>query len=644
MTENHTVRRTAAARPLPRGPAAFFASPEWRLALFAVGGTAVTYLGVGAVWDACRPDSIDWQVYLALLAVLAALRLPLYLAWQHWHLAAPQPRLEERLRRVGTAVSSAGLFAFAVDLICGGLTVAFPMPVLALEPLLYLLYLSWAEDSLRLLRFRHRAPPPDWPEGQVELWNRKAVLIGDPAAVATLARELLPHPNILYGNIIGTMSQIPGTPRAEGFPWLGTSDNLPSQAARMNVGAAILLPPANTAEHLRQLALACAAAWLPMRFFIFPPLIPGRAAGRSIRPYLRPAKINDLLPPHTVLYKRPQASPLLAERVVMVTGAGGTIGAEIVRQIAWHEPAAIVLFENSEAALARIVGELEMDTLASRILPFCGDVRFLADVQRAVTLYGVQTIFHTASSKHAPLMEQNLAALVRNDVLGVSCLARAAEHGRVDRVVLVSSDKAAQPTNMLGACQRLAERVLLERPRQHTSFVAVRFANVVESSGNALELFARQIEHGGPVTVCTPACSRSFLPLAEAVDGLLLGACVAADRETIRLDSGPPWRMAELARLMIVLAGQVPEVDIPILYTGLRAGDTETDQPLGDDEVAVPTEFPRLERLEHRDQVRRPPLDLEELHRLVIACNDDALRVFIHDALSGYPAPAWRNA
>jgi len=286
---------------------------------------------------------------------------------------------------------------------------------------------------------------------------------------------------------------------------------------------------------------------------------------------------------------------------VMVTGAGGSIGSELCRQIARFSPSKLVLFEQSELALYAMEQELPQHFPGMPIVPVIGDVKNAVWVNQVMAEHRPAVVFHAAAYKHVPLMENaNAWEAVRNNVLGTQVVAAAAQAQGVGKFVMISTDKAVNPTNVMGATKRLAEmacQAMQQRqPNQEpggTRFVSVRFGNVLGSSGSVIPKFQKQIEAGGPVTVTHPEITRFFMSIPEAAQLVLQAGLMGEGGEIFVLDMGEPVRIAELAKLMIRLSG-ADEDRIRIEYTGLRPGEKLYEELLADDESTLPTPHPKL--------------------------------------------------
>jgi FlaA1/EpsC-like NDP-sugar epimerase len=292
---------------------------------------------------------------------------------------------------------------------------------------------------------------------------------------------------------------------------------------------------------------------------------------------------------------------LLEDKVVMVTGAGGSIGAEMCRQIARFSPAMLVLFEISEFALYTIEQEMKHIFPAQNILCLIGDVRDAARLDEVMQQHRPNVLFHAAAYKHVPLMEQHNAwQAIRNNVLGTWTVARAAQQHGVEKFVMISTDKAINPTNVMGASKRLAEMVcqaLQPSPAQMnegaTRFVMVRFGNVLGSTGSVIPTFRAQIARGGPVTVTHPEITRYFMSIPEAAQLVLQAGLMGKGGEIFVLEMGEPVKIADLAKDLIRLSGFTEE-EIRIEFTGLRPGEKLYEELLADSEHTLPTPHPKL--------------------------------------------------
>lgn len=319
----------------------------------------------------------------------------------------------------------------------------------------------------------------------------------------------------------------------------------------------------------------------------------GAAAGS---PNIRPIDVEDLLGRPQKVLDRAAVQRLVRGRRVLVTGAGGTIGSELVRQIAELEPAEVALFEQSEFALYQIDMELAERWPGLKRAALLGDVRDAARVAEVFEKVQPGIVLHAAAYKHVPLTEQNPAEAVLTNVIGTQLVIEAALRHGVAVMVLISTDKAVNPTNVMGATKRVAEMVAqnVDLRGGPTHFVTVRFGNVLGSSGSVVPLFQRQLAQGGPLTVTHPEVTRYFMTTREAVELILQAAALPtgelhAEGKIFVLDMGDPVRILDLARQMIRLAGLKPETDVKIVFTGLRPGEKLYEEVLHHAETPVPT-------------------------------------------------------
>ncbi|MEK0417209.1 MAG: polysaccharide biosynthesis protein CapD [Pseudomonadota bacterium] len=335
---------------------------------------------------------------------------------------------------------------------------------------------------------------------------------------------------------------------------------------------------------------------------------------------VRDIEPEDLLGREPVSLDEVGIGDVLRAKVVLITGAGGSIGSELCRQVARYEPACLVLYEQSEFNLYAIEQELSLSCPALRLECVMGDVKDLDHLQDTFSQLRPQVVFHAAAYKHVPLMEQrNAAAALRNNALGTYRAALAAAQAQVERFVLISTDKAVNPTNVMGATKRAAEMVVSSLALQHprTRFMAVRFGNVLGSSGSVIPKFKEQIARGGPVTVTHPEIIRYFMTIPEAARLVLQAAAIGQSGQVLVLDMGEPVKIVDLARQLIRLSGHAPD-EIPIEFTGLRPGEKLYEELLADADstLATPYEQVRLARLTDNGHAVHELLQWIEQHPL----------------------------
>jgi FlaA1/EpsC-like NDP-sugar epimerase len=342
----------------------------------------------------------------------------------------------------------------------------------------------------------------------------------------------------------------------------------------------------------RRAAEICAAAEIHA---LTVPSIDDIVSGKVAVSHIRSIELDDLLGRDPVELDDAGLHAFLGRRTVLVTGAGGSIGAELCRQIARFSPARIVLFEISEFALYAIEQEFHDQLPAVPVSAVVGDAKDARRVDEVFARFRPQVVFHAAAYKHVPLMEdENAFQAVANNLVSTVIVARAAQSHGAEKFVLVSTDKAVNPANVMGASKRLAELACQAlQPAGPMQFVIVRFGNVLGSTGSVVPRFREQIARGGPVTVTHPEIQRYFMSIPEAAQLVLQAALMGKGGEIYVLDMGEPVRIADLARQMIRLSG-FAEADIRIEYTGLRPGEKLYEEPLADAETTLATPHPKL--------------------------------------------------
>jgi FlaA1/EpsC-like NDP-sugar epimerase len=377
--------------------------------------------------------------------------------------------------------------------------------------------------------------------------------------------------------------------RINDVPILGRHDALEQHARRLGVRHAIIAMPSATVAQRRLVAEQAVKAGLTV-FTI--PSLSDILAGRVSISQVRRVELEDLLGREAIRLDTEGIHHLLTGKVVMITGAGGSIGSELARQIAAFQPRLLVFYEQSEVALYAIEQEFSGKAVACVI----GDIKDEAQLDAVFEQFHPEVVFHAAAYKHVPLMEnENAWAAVRNNVLGTYRVAGAASRHGCRDFVLISTDKAVNPTNVMGASKRLAEMVcqMLQIGGTATRFVMVRFGNVLGSSGSVIPKFREQIAGGGPVTVTHPDIIRYFMLIPEAAQLVLQAGLMGQGGEIFVLDMGEPVRIADLARDMIRLSG-FAEDDIRIEFTGLRPGEKLFEELLADGETTLSTPHPKL--------------------------------------------------
>ena len=321
------------------------------------------------------------------------------------------------------------------------------------------------------------------------------------------------------------------------------------------------------------------------------------ASGRVKASLLRDVDIEDVLGREPVKLDDLAIDKMIQGKIVMVTGAGGSIGRELCRQIASKSPELLIMVDHCEVQLFQVEQEILDYEFGAKIKPLVGNVADEARMEAVISKYRPNIIFHAAAHKHVPMMESQPGEALKNNTLGTWILAGVASRNNVEKFLLISTDKAVNPTNVMGASKRLAEKAIQamqSRPGNKTIFVAVRFGNVLGSSGSVIPTFKKQISHGGPVTVTHPEVTRYFMTIPEAVGLVLQCAAQAYGGEIFVLNMGEPVKVIDLARQLIRLSGLEPDVDIQIKIIGLRPGEKLYEEIQHKNESLVDTPNPRI--------------------------------------------------
>ena len=492
---------------------------------------------------------------------------------------ASLPDLKRIVLAVGTGAIAAGLLLYLLNM-----SAFVPRSVLLLDPILLLLIMGGS-------RFAYRAWKEHQLYGVTQHQGSPVLVLGAGDTTVTLLKEL---ERSQEWRIVGLLDDDPAKQGSLilGVKVLGKLDALPSLAKELSAAHAIIAMPSASHTVRRRATDLCSAAGLKvMTVPSFDDLVSGKVTVSSIRR----VELDDLLGRDPVELDSKGLHELLSGKVVLVSGAGGSIGAELCRQIARFNPKLLILFEINELALYRIEQEFTDRHPRLSILSVIGDMKDAARVGQIFSLHRPEVVFHAAAYKHVPLMEDaNAWEALRNNVLGTHVMAGAAARNGTRKFILVSTDKAVNPTNIMGASKRLAEYVCLALQQDSaTRFVTVRFGNVLGSTGSVIPRFREQIARGGPVTVTHLEITRYFMSIEEAAQLVLQAGLMGGAGEIFVLDMGEPVRIADLARDLIRLSG-FTEDDIKIVFTGLRPGEKLHEELLADGERAGPTPHPKL--------------------------------------------------
>jgi FlaA1/EpsC-like NDP-sugar epimerase len=542
-----------------------------------------------------RPMVLLWLIPLKVL---------LLGAWGQFRGVFYYFRLPDALR-MGFALAVATAITFALPSLIGSgnPAQAFSVPrgVALMDFNLSLVLFVGFRVSIRALRERF------WSKGQATQGVvERIAIVGAGQAGAQLASELMSR----RGHGIEPVCFLDDDAakhnlHIHGVPVIGAPERMPELADKFGVTEIILALPASAVRRIREVSTLAAASNL--RVLIVPSMAE-LAGGRVRASDIRPISVEDILGREPAKLDDDAIDAMVKGRVVLVTGAGGSIGSELCRQVAARSPARLIMLDQCEVLLYQAEQELIAAGAGALITPIVADVVDADRLRDVFIRFAPDLVLHAAAHKHVPMMESQPSEALKNNVLGTAVVAQlAAEYG-ADKFVLISSDKAVNPTNVMGASKRLAELVVQSmqaRAGSRTSFLAVRFGNVLGSSGSVIPIFRRQIAAGGPVTVTHPEVKRYFMTIPEAVGLVLQSATLGGGGDILILEMGEPLKIIDVARQLIELSGLRPDIDIEIRIIGLRPGEKLVEELQCEGEQYRPTEHPRVFRF----VAARPPLD-----------------------------------
>jgi FlaA1/EpsC-like NDP-sugar epimerase len=509
------------------------------------------------------------------------------------------------LRLITVAVTTASVLTsgvMAILILTGNVLPGMPRSALGIDWLLSLVLIGGSRFALRILAEQSVTSQPN---GK----GKRALVVGAGDAGALVVRELQRSPQLNL-TPVGFLDDDPAKQRHAiyGVTVIGRVDDLPSMIDLHKVDLVIIAIPSAPGQLVRTVNDVCRIKGISSR------TVPGvyeLIGGKVSINRLREVDINDLLRREPVRVNDEAVGAALAEKRVLVTGAGGSIGRELCRQIARRNPAELVLLGHGENSIFEIYLELREDYPDLSISPVIADVRDAGRLTQVFGQHRPQVVFHAAAHKHVPLMELNVVEAITNNVLGTRNVVQAALDHHVDRFVLISTDKAVRPASIYGATKRLAEMIVLHAARaSQRAFTVVRFGNVLGSRGSIIPIFKQQIANGGPVTITHPDMFRFFMTIPEAVYLVLQAASMENGGETFVLNMGEPIRILNLAEDLIRLSGLEPERDIEISYTGIRPGEKLVEELWDKETPLVKTLHPDIFRLDA--DVSAPSLNLPQ--------------------------------
>jgi len=540
--------------------------------------------GIGAFWlrfDFRIPRSA-W-VYLAyalpiwLIAKAAVFRyLLLDRGW--WRFFS----LPELLRvGAGNLVGSGGGAAAILLLAPRG----FPRSVYVLDLLLCFLATIGIRGFLRMIAETATRLRQDVP-------GKRVLIYGAGTAGLMLMREILGNPSLQY-SVCGFVDDHPQKQglRLQGVRVVSPGDGLTEWAAKLAVEEVLIAIPSATGAEMTRILERCHGARLACKTV---PSLAEIMESHSLAKLIRDVDVKDVLGRTPVRLELEQIRAKLEGKAVLVTGAGGSIGSELCRQIARFAPRALIAYEIGETPLFEIQNEMREKFPRLAFEPEIGDIRDIARLSEVFGRHLPAVVYHAAAYKHVPMMERQVFEAIQNNVFGTHNVARIAAACGAEDFVMISSDKAVNPVNVMGASKRLAELVVNSMQDHGANLVSVRFGNVLGSNGSVIPLFKKQIAAGGPVTITHPEMRRYFMTIPEAVQLVLQASTMGSGGEIFVLDMGEPVKIVDLARNLILLSGLRPDEDIQLAFTGLRPGEKLYEEVNLFDESIAPTQHEKI--------------------------------------------------
>lgn len=478
--------------------------------------------------------------------------------------------------------------------------------VLFLTWMLHMLLIGGSRFSWRMYRDRYIKP---------KNVKKRTLIVGAGSAGTAVARQLL-HNNDVDLLPVAFVDDDPRKYKLEmfGLTVCGNIDDIPQVVKKHRIEDIIIAIPSIGKKDVRRIYETCAKTDAKVQIM---PMIEDIMTGKVSVSALRNVEVEDLLGREPVELDISSISQSITDSVVLVTGAGGSIGSEICRQICKFHPKEIILLGHGEYSIYNIDMELRQEYGEHiGIIPVIADVQDRENIMDVMEKYRPGVVYHAAAHKHVPLMEANPKEAVKNNIFGTKNVAEASDTFGVHTFVLVSTDKAVNPPNVMGASKRIAEMIIQNMAKMsNTKFVAVRFGNVLGSRGSVIPLFKKQIEAGGPVTVTHPDMTRYFMTIPEASRLVIQAGALARGGEVFVLDMGEPVKISDLAKNLITLSGFTEE-EIGIRYTGIRPGEKMYEELLNENEIQEEQIFPKI----HIGKAE--PLDKDDLYRIINKLKD----------------------
>jgi len=545
-----------------------------------------TWLAFLLRFDGNIPDT-EFSLMLMTLPLLMVIRTLVFIPFKLFQGLWRYTDIWDIKNIAGGVFVSSSFFAATVHLVFGW--TLYPRSVFVVDSLLLIMITA----SLRLGRRAYKLL------GHLDR-DKRVLIFGAGDAGAMLVRDMLNNP-FYECTPVGFIDDDPHkwTNRIHGVPVLGGRDKLPAVLKEYRPHELVVAVHNIEPSTLRSILKSLEPLDLPLKII---PNLRDVLSGKIAVNQVRNLAIEDLLTRKPIGLDSLSVKELVRDKCVMITGAGGSIGSELARQVALLGPRNLVLYERYENSMYSVLNELE-DKAYSFVRPVVGDVADANRLRSTMEQFKPQVIFHAAAHKHVPLMELNPTEAVKNNVTGTRTIAEIAHEMGVQRFILISTDKAVNPSSIMGATKRIAELLMLaQKRRTGTIFTTVRFGNVLGSNGSVVPRFLAQIHAGGPVTVTHPEIRRYFMLIPEAVQLVLHAAAMGEPGALYVLDMGEQIPIVEMARNLIRLSGFVPDRDIPITFVGLRPGEKLFEELARPEELLKPSVIDKIFQVQSQEQ------------------------------------------
>jgi len=445
---------------------------------------------------------------------------------------------------------------------------------------------------------------------------KRALILGAGSAGVMICREMLISDRRVY-NPIGFIDDNPTKMHSKihGIKVLGKTDQIAGIIKNYNIEEIVIAIPSANGKAIRDIISKCEKTEAKIK------IIPGLhkiLTGEVSIKRIRDVEANDLLGREVVEIDTKDLISYIRDKTILITGAGGSIGSELCRQIAKFDPKLLILYDHNENDTYFMELELKRKYPYINLKTTIGDIKDIALLKYVFSQYKPEVVFHSAAHKHVPLMEENPIAAVKNNIIGTRNLMYAAEHYKVESFIMISTDKAVNPTNIMGASKRIAEQIIQAKSKTaRTKFIAVRFGNVIGSNGSVIPIFSRQIQDGGPVTVTHPEVKRFFMTASEAAQLVLQAGSIGKSGEILILNMGEQIKIIDLAKNLIALSGLELDEDIKIKFIGLRQGEKMKEEMLLDVEHDKATKHDKIYVAQPNSfNLKKMHKDIKELERL----------------------------